>query len=960
MVDKKTWLKKCIATISCFALTVTAGVIALTKTEPITASAATYRTGTNPVSSSYKNGRYYEHFQSITLTGDGVTDTLALALSQLGYQEGDSEGQYSGEVGGGNNYTEFYYNFGQVTPTLSAEWCAAFCSWALYQSHVTDQGSYSDWCRDHMGNSKYIWKEVSCYYWSEQLMDLGYYGYRGSYTPQSGDLIFFNRSGDIGHIGLVVWCDGSTVYTIEGNTSSGTGIEANGGGAYYKSYALSNTGIHGYGRLPYTSNDNVTRVDYSGKNRTEGQYITNASLSVSSTAGGSTSFTIPQYRMFKVTGFSGTYAKVEYDGSVGYATLNKNTLQISATNTAGIQVKASASKSTFFAGGTNVPTDYREQPNVLVTGLTEELNHYYELEDYGNNKDLVLINGRSWRKWENRPGEKIGKIWVRGVDDSSCYLGFDFNGTSKLKLPSQNGVGEVLQTIVLKRGFQFVNTTSSQWDKDGVIYEGSSVVSKVVGVLQDNIILKAKSQGGFEVIVGGTETVEEQGENQYGIVTGDVVNVRGGPSTDYEIYGTVEKDAKLTYLGTETDGWYNVSYDGKNAWISGTYFTVKGYETITVQKPMSIDGYKIEMAQDVLTTGNIYIAKKPAPVDNEATDSWTVAKAGETYKYLGEMSSRWYKVDYNGNVGWISNTYSTLTAEYIDIVPLNAGWTEDVTPRDYDIITVWVYSGASSKNQVTFLFSDAEKPTKTTVHLGYTDWAGPDEDTTAFMQYIKVNGVPVLTAFPDATLEGLDQRAGLSLKNIALNVDDVVSIEKDAVFEHEGVSMTMQYMFMLIWDGESFVASKTEVVPPLEEDSAISSEESSQEDSSISSEASSAENSVSSFEESSQEDSFISSEESSEENSASSSEESSEENSTSSSEASSEENSTKSSEASSEENSTSSSENSSEETISNDSEDSSSSADKIVARCTSSFGSGVTLLCVAGLGLIAVLKKKQE
>ena len=909
MVNKNRWLKKCIATISCFALSVTSGVIALAQTDAISVSAATYRTGTNSVSSSYKNSRYYKHFQSITLTGDGVTDTLALALSQLGYQEGDSDGQFSGEVGGGNNYTEFYYNFGQVTPTLSAEWCAAFCSWALYQSHATDQGSYSDWCRDHMGDSNYIWKEISCYYWSEQLMDLGYYGYRGSYTPKSGDLIFFNRSGEIGHIGLVVWCDGSTVYTMEGNTSSGTGIEANGGGAYYKSYALSNTGIHGYGRLPYKSKDDVAKVDYSGQNKTEGQYITNSSLSVSSTTGGSVSFTIPQYRMFTVTGFSGSYAKVEYDGSVGYATLNANTLQLSTTKTAGIQVKESASKSTFFAGGTNVPTGYREQPNVLVTGLGEELNDYYELEDYGNNKDLVLINGRSWRTWENRPGTKIGKIWVRGVDDSSCYLGFDFNGTSKLKLPSQNGVGEVLQTIVLKRGFQFVNTTSSQWEKDGVIYEGSSVVSKVADVLQDNIILKVKSNGGFEVIVGGMESVETQGENQYGIVTGDVVNVRSGPSTDDEIYGTATKDTKLTYLGKESNGWYNVSYDGKSAWISGSYFTVKGYETITVQKPMSIDGYKIETAQDVLATGNIYIAKTPAPVKNEATDAWAVASTGETYKYLGEMSSRWYKVDYKGNVGWISNVYSTLTVEYVDIIPLNAEWPEDVTPRSYDIVTVWVYSGASNANQVTFLFSNEEKATKTTVHLGYTDWAGPDKDTTAFMQFIKINGVPVLTAFPEATLEGLDQRAGLSLKNVVLDEGDVVSIDQDAVFEHDGVSMTMLYKFMLTWDGETFVSSKAEVAPPPEDDNTSSSEDSSMGDNTSSSEDSSMGDSTSSSEDSSMGDSTSSSEDSSVEDS--------------------------------------------------ESQKDSISVEKI-SGCASTFGGATALWCVAGLWLIAVYKKKQQ
>ena len=51
------------------------------------------------------------------------------------------------------------------------------------------------------------------------LMGAGLYGTRESgYKQNSGDLIFFNSNG-INHIGIVVWCDGSTVYTIEGNTS---------------------------------------------------------------------------------------------------------------------------------------------------------------------------------------------------------------------------------------------------------------------------------------------------------------------------------------------------------------------------------------------------------------------------------------------------------------------------------------------------------------------------------------------------------------------------------------------------------------------------------------------------------------------------------------------------------------------------------------------------------------------
>ena len=306
----------------------------------VSADTVVYKTGANSVSDSYKSGRYYNNLMQVNLTGDGVTDVLAVALSQLGYQEGSSAGAYSGMVGGSSNYTEYYYNFGMATNTWSMEWCAAFCSWALLQSGVSPHSQLSDWCRNHMGDGNYIWREISCPYWSNQLKNLGRYGYPGAYIPKSGDLIFFNRSNTVGHIGLVVWCDGSTVYTIEGNTSSGSGVDGNGGGVYYKSYALSNTGINGYGILPYPVNASAPKVDYSGANKTAGLYIAKSNFRISSPVDAGHPYyeevyTVPQYEVFKVKNFvkgvdNVDYAVIQHGTGTYYGKLNSNVMQITA------------------------------------------------------------------------------------------------------------------------------------------------------------------------------------------------------------------------------------------------------------------------------------------------------------------------------------------------------------------------------------------------------------------------------------------------------------------------------------------------------------------------------------------------------------------------------------------------------------------------------------------------------
>lgn len=63
-----------------------------------------------------------------------------------------------------------------------------------------------------------------------------------------GDQIFFKNSVRICYTGIIKMVDDGRVCTIEGNTSGASRIVANGGGVCEKSYALSYTGIVGYGR----------------------------------------------------------------------------------------------------------------------------------------------------------------------------------------------------------------------------------------------------------------------------------------------------------------------------------------------------------------------------------------------------------------------------------------------------------------------------------------------------------------------------------------------------------------------------------------------------------------------------------------------------------------------------------------------------------------------------------------
>ncbi|MBQ2943725.1 MAG: InlB B-repeat-containing protein, partial [Ruminococcus sp.] len=275
-----------------------------------TVSAATYRNGAQSgPSASYAGSRYYRNYQRVPITGDNRSDLIAIALSQLGYQEGAANGYFSGEISGGANYVEMSYNMGDLGLGYGGSdypWCASFVSWCLYQSRCTDHATYSSLARNHSGDYRYIWKEISCAMWVNQLKGAGYFSYSagmgGSYTPQYGDLVFFKSSSSPSHIGICLYVKNGVLYTVEGNTSDASGLETNGGGVYFKSYSLSSSYLYGYGRLPYASNSSVNKVDYSGANPTPGLYIANAAKYIYSSETTTSAFTtIPRFSMFEIT-----------------------------------------------------------------------------------------------------------------------------------------------------------------------------------------------------------------------------------------------------------------------------------------------------------------------------------------------------------------------------------------------------------------------------------------------------------------------------------------------------------------------------------------------------------------------------------------------------------------------------------------------------------------------------------
>ena len=214
---------------------------------------ATKRTYNFNVIKTYASGKYYAALKNVALTGNMRTDIVNIAKSQNGYMEGNNSNELSGEsTTGSSNYTEYGRWYG-----LQDMWCAMFVSWCANQAGVS---------------TSVIPKTASTVTALNYFINQGVAHTRasvaaGNYTPQAGDIIFFKsgrNSAITNHIGIVTSYSGTTINTIEGNTSSAT-VSTNGGCVRAKSYSITNTYIVYVCRPKYPT-DNVvsSNVEFDG------------------------------------------------------------------------------------------------------------------------------------------------------------------------------------------------------------------------------------------------------------------------------------------------------------------------------------------------------------------------------------------------------------------------------------------------------------------------------------------------------------------------------------------------------------------------------------------------------------------------------------------------------------------------------------------------------------------------
>ena len=184
-----------------------------------------------------------------------ASEVIKIALAEVGYLEKASNSQLDDKTAnaGSKNYTKYARDLDNIPGFYNGKkngyaWCDVFVDWCFVQAFG-------------VAKAKELLLQPDKSLGAGCKYSMNYYVNKGQFydKPEIGDQIFFVSGTTITHTGLVYDVDKTYVYTVEGNTSSASGVVANGGSVRKKKYNLTYTKIAGYGRPAY---DNKTISTY--------------------------------------------------------------------------------------------------------------------------------------------------------------------------------------------------------------------------------------------------------------------------------------------------------------------------------------------------------------------------------------------------------------------------------------------------------------------------------------------------------------------------------------------------------------------------------------------------------------------------------------------------------------------------------------------------------------------------
>ena len=131
-----------------------------------------------------------------------------------------------------------------------------------------------------------------------------------------------------------------------------------------------------------------------------------------------------------------------------------------------------------------------------------------------------------------------------------------------------------------------------------------------------------------------------------GIVTADSLRMRSKPSTNSDVLTNAPEGSEVELLSGEENGWYKVSYKGKEGYMSAEWVKVVSTANASAQK-----------TSGVVNAGPLNVRSGPGT----KYDRVGSLKEGAVVTIL-ETSGDWYKITCGSISGYVSGEYVTLNA----------------------------------------------------------------------------------------------------------------------------------------------------------------------------------------------------------------------------------------------------------------------------------------------------------
>ena len=581
-----------------------------------------------PVSAAYEN--------TYTNTGNQRADIVAVAKTQIGYHEGSLEGTTNSS----NNYTKYNVWNGKIEGGYRYAWCHAFVSWCANQA-----GIGTDIVPKTAGTStgRSFFVNQGTY---RQSAANG-----GSYVPQAGDIIYYGSGSSPSHVGIVSDCDGSTVYTIEGNYSNKVGTRA---------INLSNSYIIGYG-VP----------NYKGVNPNPPKWA---------------KVTLDHYAW--MAGETLTF-NLSSEGGVAY------TVGIDTENDDGgrTRIDTHDTRDTSYSRSFNNPGKY----SCYITtyneyGLADSERIYFEVYDKKPENVSVSLDHYGWMLNENMTftcSSVHGYAYTIGIDDANGNRIDTYDTTGNTYTRSFSTPGKYSCYITTYNGYGYADSERIYFEVYDKKPENVSVSLDHYGwMLNENMTFTCSSVHGYAYTIGiddangnridtydttgntYTRSFSTPGKYSCYITTYNGYGYADSERIYFEVYdgkptnAKVELDKDSYYVGEELvfrcsseHGYvYTIGIDSEDGGRTriDTYDTKESSYTRSFSKPGKYSCYITTYnGYGLADSERIYFTILPSPGDLNSDNTLTTADAVLLQRYLLQertlTQSQWQTADLNAD-----------------------------------------------------------------------------------------------------------------------------------------------------------------------------------------------------------------------------------------------------------------------------------------------------------------------